>query len=164
MTTSADGVTVTTTVAVAPDVAFRVFTEEIDAWWRRDPRFRWLSEGRGEMAFEGGADGQLVERDAGGDVFVVGRVLAWEPGARLAFAFRGRDFAPGEVTEVEVRFDPAPNGTRVVLRHRGWDTIAKGHPSRRGLYGGAFVSLLGVWWADLLDAQRAWVARSARGL
>lgn len=78
---SSDAVTVTTKVAVDPATAFRVFTEEVDAWWRRGPRYRFRPGRDGVMRFEPGAGGRLVEvyDEAAGDVFEVGRVLAWEP-------------------------------------------------------------------------------------
>jgi hypothetical protein len=60
-------------------------------------------------------------------------------------------FAPHESTEVEVRFEPVPGGTR----HRGWDAMPPGHPARHGLFGPAFTSMMGLWWADRLEALRA---------
>jgi hypothetical protein len=66
---------VTTFVAVEPAAAFAVFTEEIDAWWRRGPRFR-----HGAVHLEPGTGGRLLE--SGGDrVVELARVLVWEPGA-----------------------------------------------------------------------------------
>src|SRR5205807_9172889 len=42
MTSTTDAVTVTTCVAVDPATAFTVFTEDIDRWWRRSPRYRFV--------------------------------------------------------------------------------------------------------------------------
>src|SRR5262249_40216199 len=72
-----DSVTVTSVVALAPGAAFAVFTDEIDAWWRRGSRFRFRDGEDGTLAFAGG---RLVESYAGGDRFEVGRVLDWQPG------------------------------------------------------------------------------------
>ncbi len=145
---------VTTFVAVHPDDAFDVFTSEIDRWWRRGPRFRHSRRMEGELAFDGGAGGRLVERTAGGEVFVIGRVLAWEPGARLVFEWRASNYAPGEWTEVEVRFQAARGGTRVVLEHRGWEALRRDHPARHGQQDAVFSQRIGLWWADLLTAYR----------
>src|SRR5262249_5690628 len=90
----------------------------------------------------------------GGDSFEVGRVLEWNPGENLRFEWRQGDFAPGDVTGVEVRFEPAPGGTRVTLEHRGWERLQAAHPARHGYTGGAFVSMMGLRWADLLAALR----------
>lgn len=61
------------------------------------------------MRFEGEEGGRLVEvyTDGAGGAFEVGRVLAWKPGDRLVFEWRGNNFEPGLVTEVEVRFERA---------------------------------------------------------
>ena len=146
---------VTTFVQVDPRDAFEVFTQEIDAWWRRGPRYR-FGGGEGMLRFEGGAGGRLVEVLPGEhQEFEIGRVLSWEPGARLAFEWRARNFAPGEITHVEVTFEPVEGGTRVVLEHRGWDEIAAKHPVRHGLTGTAFTDMMGLWWGELLTSYRA---------
>jgi hypothetical protein len=164
--TSEDAVRVTTVVPLDPATAFAVFTEEVDAWWRRGPRYRFGPGRDGTMRFEPGVGGRLLEVDeTAGDTVEVGRVRAWEPGRRLAFGFRGRAFAAGEETLVEVRFERVAAGTRVTLEHRGWEALRPGHPARRGLTGGAFTSMIGLWWGDQLTAlrARAAAARGARG-
>ncbi len=154
---STDAVTVSTLVAVDPDNAFRLFTEEVDLWWRRGPLYRPEVKGEGAMRFEPGVGGRLLEvyDESRGDAFEIGRVLIWEPGARLVFDWRARNFEPGEKTVVEVRFERADRGTRVTLEHRGWDSIDAGHPFRRGWTGEAFSSMIGLRWADLLVSLRA---------
>ena len=150
--------TVTTLVAVDPATAFDVFTGEIGEWWKSGPRYRFDPERNGIMRFEPGAGGRLVEvhDQKSGEGFEVGRVLVWEPGARLVFEFRARAFAPGERTEVDVRFEPAGSGrTRLTLEHRGWESLSADHPARRGWTGQAFTDLIGLFWADLLVAMRA---------
>jgi uncharacterized protein YndB with AHSA1/START domain len=153
-------VRVTTTVAVDPATAFAVFTDEIDLWWRRGPRYRFRAGQAGRLVFEPGAGGRLVERDEAGGEYEVGRVRVWEPSRRLVFGWRGIDFAPGEETEVEVRFERVAAGTRVTLEHRGWDALRADHPARHGLAGTALASRVGLWWGDQLNALRA---RAAAG-
>jgi uncharacterized protein YndB with AHSA1/START domain len=151
---------VTTLVAVDPQAAFRIFTEDVDAWWGRGPRFRWAPGRDGSLRFEPGVGGRLVEA-AGDDVFEVGRVLAWDPARRLVFEFRARAFAPEEATEVEVLFESEAEGTRVTLEHRGWDALAADHPARHGMDDESFANMMKVWWVDLLGACSAHVR--ARG-
>jgi SAM-dependent methyltransferase len=67
------------------------------------------------ITLEPGKDGRVVE----GNV-PVGRVVAWRPGERVVLEWRPADWAPGEVTGVELRFEPTSGGTRVELEHRGW--------------------------------------------
>jgi len=152
----AEVATVTTVVAVDPARAFEVFTGEIGQWWKSGPRYRFDPEKSGTLRFEPGVGGRLLEvhDPRTGQGLEVGRVLVWEPGARLVFEFRGRDFAPGERTEVEVRFAAEGKGTRLTLEHRGWESVAPGRPARHGFTGQAFADMIGLWWADQLVALR----------
>ena len=142
---------VTTVVDVDPADAFEVFTAEIEAWWKPGPRWR---PGPGRLRFDGGPGGRLVQAE-GGSELTIGRILVWEPGARLVFEWRARSFAPDEVTQVEVRFERVERGTRVVLEHRGWEKLAANHAVRHGLEGPAFTDMIGLWWAELLTSYRA---------
>ncbi|RKG72622.1 SRPBCC domain-containing protein [Corallococcus terminator] len=159
MTLSADRARVTTFVAVSPLDAFEVFTQETDLWWGKGPRHRALHASNGTLRFEPpGPGGRLLETSET-EVFEIGRVLVWEPGARLVFQWRASNFAPDETTEVEVRFEPSFGGTRVVLEHRGWDSIRPDHPVRHGLDGPATVGMIGRWWGDLVTRFRLHAAR-----
>src|ERR687891_265011 len=104
---AADGVRVSLDVAVEPAVAFEVFTTELDAWWGRGPRFRFVPPYAGSMRLEPGLGGRLlhVVKEAG-RIFEGGRIEAWEPPSRLAFTWRLANFRPGQITRVEVRFEP----------------------------------------------------------
>ncbi len=152
---------VTTLVAVDPATAFSVFTEEIDAWWRRGPRFRVHGDGPSRMCFEPGVGGRLVELagESGDAGFEHGRVSVWDPPKRLVFEMSGRDFQPGETTEVEVLFEREGEATRVTVEHRGWERFPASHPVRHGLPGSAFEDVMRVWWADLLGAVQGHAAR-----
>ncbi|MGI9592081.1 MAG: SRPBCC domain-containing protein [Myxococcota bacterium] len=145
----------TTVVAVEPALAFELFTAEVDAWWRAGPRFRWHPERGSILRFEPGVGGRFLEEHAdGSEPFEVGRIRVWDPPSRLVFGFRARSFAPEESTEVEVRFEVHPEGCRVSVEHRGFETLAPDHPARHGADAVAFRAVMGVWWADLLDAAR----------
>ena len=153
---STDNVTVTTILAVDPGDAFRFFTEEVDLWWRQGPRYRPAVKGEGTLRFEPRVGGRLLEvyDEKKGDAFEIGRVLVWEPGERLVFDWRARNFEPGEKTVVEVRFEREGAGCRVTLEHRGWDSIPAEHAVRHGWTGEAFSSMIGLRWADLLVSLR----------
>jgi uncharacterized protein YndB with AHSA1/START domain len=155
-----DRIKVTTVLAVDPATAFEIFTEEVDAWWKHGPRYRFSVHRKGVMRFEPGVGGRLVEEYDGavGDLFEVGRVLEWKPAECLAFEWRGRNFEPGQVTRVEIRFEAVEAGTRVTLEHRGWDALPSDHPARHGLGGEAFTSMIGLWWAEILGSARAFAA------
>jgi len=145
---------VTTFVAVSPEDAFEVFTEEIDRWWGQGPRYR-APKGAGVLSFRGGEDRALVETYADGEVREIGRVRVWQPSERLVFEWRNSNFAAHEVTEVEVIFEARNGGTRVTLEHRGWDALPKNHPARHGQTDDArFVATIGGWWGQLLTSFR----------
>lgn len=163
---AADGVRVAIDVAAEPAVAFEVFTTELDAWWGRGPRFRFVPPYAGTMRLEPGLGGRLLHVvDEAGRVFEVGRIEAWEPPRRIAFTWRLPNFRPGQLTRVDVRFEPVDSGTRVTVFHDGWDSLPPEHPARHGQTSRAFVLMKGGWWGDLLTAlkQLAETARDSRG-
>ncbi len=154
---SADSVSVTTDIAIAPETAFEAFTKDVDVWWKRGPRYRPGMNRPSRMGFEPAeAGGRFLEiyEDEEGGAFEIGRILEWEEGVRLVFEYRARNFEPGQLTEVEIRFQPTQDGTRVTLIHRGWDGLPVNHPARHDLDGPAFTQMIGVWWADLVVAAR----------
>ena len=159
-----DSARVTVTVAVPPEVAFEVFTTEVDLWWRRGPRFRPLGRRPGVLCFEGRVGGRLLEalgEGAAAQIVEMGRVTAWEPPSRLAFDWRNSAFAADERTEVEVRFRDVGGKTEVTVEHRGWGALRDDHPAKHGLAGGAISRSLGVFWGDLLSSMREHLAARA---
>lgn len=156
----ASRVLVSLRIAAPAQRVFDAFTKDIAAWWRPNPLFAFTPRSPGVMAFEPGAEGRLVERLANGKVFEIGRVRAWEPPLRLVFSWRQATFAPGQETEVEVRFEPAGNETRVTVEHRGWDTVPAAHVARHGLADVLFLRRHGEWWRTLLAAAGSWTMQS----
>jgi uncharacterized protein YndB with AHSA1/START domain len=152
-----DEVRVSVLVRVEPRTAFRIFTEEIDQWWRRGLKYRVAGGGRGIVHLEGCLGGRLFESfDAPSATPIVetGRVTAWEPPARLVFEWRGVNFAPGEKTDVEVTFAASASGTLVTVVHRGWSRLREDHPVRHALPVVEFIRSMGLWWGDLLSSLR----------
>lgn len=125
-------------VQTTPERAFDVFTREIDAWWKPSGLFQITPRGDGRLRFEPGRDGRLVTRLASGKEFEIGRILVWAPGERLVFTWRQATFPPGLETEVEVRFEPTGEETRVTIEHRGWDRVPQDHAARHGFPLGIF--------------------------
>jgi len=152
-----DAARVTVMVAAPPDVAFEVFTEEIDLWWRRGPRYRASGKRVGVLHFEGRVGGRLFESyDDGPEETLaeMGRVTAWEPPSRIAFEWRNRTFTEGECTFVEVRFRPIAGKTEVTVEHRGWSVLRDDHPARHGMVGAVFIRSVGMFWGDLMTSLR----------
>ena len=149
----------TVTVVVRADVAlaFQVFTEEIDTWWRTGPRFRVGRRAVGMLTFEAGVGGRLFETyetSSGTRTHVSGTVTVWDPPHRLSFEWRGVNFRPDESTLVEVEFQSIGDATRVTLRHSGWSRLPDDHPVRHGRVGAAFIREIGMWWGALLSSLR----------
>jgi uncharacterized protein YndB with AHSA1/START domain len=142
-----DKVTLTTLVAAPPKEAFEAFTQEIDTWWRRGPRYR-SDTAASVIRFE---DDRLVEVTGDG-ALTLGRISAWEPGSRLVLEWLGTGLAASDNTEVEVRFDPHGAGTRVTVEHRGWKGLEDGD---------ARSSAIGLWWGDLLATYQRRLAAMA---
>jgi uncharacterized protein YndB with AHSA1/START domain len=144
-------------VRVPPSVAFREFTEAIDQWWGRGPKYRVAGKRRGIIHIEPHLGGRLFEsfESAGGTrVVETGRITVWEPPARLSFEWRLSNFAPDEKTFVEIVFDESASGTLVTVTHKGWAAIRPDHPARHGHDVPTFLRFRGMWWADLLVLLR----------
>lgn len=152
-----DEASVSVLVRVEPAEAFRIFTEDIDKWWRSGLRYRVGGKHRSILHLEPHVGGRLFESfegPAGSKVVETGRVTAWDPPRRLVFQWRAVNFAPSESTEVEVEFLESPSGTQVTVRHRGWSQIRPDHPARHDLPVPAFIRMIALWWADLATALR----------
>lgn len=137
--------------------AFRLFTEEIDAWWRGGLKYR-IGKRRSVVHLEPKLSGRLFESfetsTSSSKIVETGRITQWEPPARFVLEWRAVNFAPSEKTEVEVLFEPSASGTLVTVRHRGWAHIRPDHPARHGQEAAAFLRSMGLWWASLLSSLR----------
>lgn len=142
-------------VPADPARAFEAFTREISSWWRPDPLFQITPQGDGELAFEPGAGGRLITYLDKGETFEIGRISVWEPGKRLVFSWRHASFSPEQSTEIEVRFEPVGNETRVSIEHRAWDTIPARHVARHGFPEHVTLQRVADWWRVSLAALRA---------
>ena len=154
---TAHEVTVSIEVAAAPPLAFDVFTQQIDTWWRRGPKHRFAPPWTGTLQFEPGVNGRLTEHYEDGTSYVIGRVRLWQPGERIVLSWRLPSFADAESTEVDVRFEPIESGTRVSVVHRGWHELRIDHLARHGLTGCEFEYAKAGLWADNLNALRIYV-------
>lgn len=136
-------------VKAPPERAFAVFTGEIGDWWRPNGLFQTTPRAPGRLAFE---DGRLIETLATGQVFEIGKVLAWEPPARLVFSWRQASFPPDLHTEVEVRFEAVGEETRVSVEHRGFHNVPADSAARHGFPDQALLARLAEWWQAQLRA------------
>jgi uncharacterized protein YndB with AHSA1/START domain len=150
-----NSVTKTVTVEASREIAFRVFTEKMSAWWPADHHI-----GKSPLVavvVEPRVSGRWYERGADGSECEWGRVLAWEPPNRIVLAWQlDASFAFDKTfeTELEVRFTSVnATETRVDLEHRNLDR-----------YGDKLAAMI-----EAFDSKRGWelslaaFAAAARG-
>jgi uncharacterized protein YndB with AHSA1/START domain len=138
--TSAPVEPVRKSVRVARPVAdaFRLFVEGIASWWPAEVHSRAAhgQYGNGVTAervvFEPKVGGRLYEITSEGAEGLWADVVTFEEPHRFVLAWKPND-RPEPPTEVEVRFEPDGDGTRVSLEHRGWEGLdARAGEARRG--------------------------------
>jgi uncharacterized protein YndB with AHSA1/START domain len=137
-------------VKASPTRAFEVFAARMGTWWPKSHSVG--SSPQKEVIIEPRAGGRWFERGEDGSECDWGHVLAWEPPSRLLLAWQlDADFKydKGLVTEVEVRFIPDGDGTRVELEHRKLERFADRAEAMRSTFdspGG---------WGGILDGYAA---------
>lgn len=139
-------------VTVASDVeeTFRLFTEDIAAWWPSETHSMAAYRDDGttvrELVFETRQGGRIYEIASDGTEGTWATVTAWDPPRRVVLAWKPnlRDEPP---TEVEVTFSSVDGGTRVDLEHRCWERLgARAEP---------LAEAYGPGWAHILEDRFA---------
>lgn len=105
-------------VSAPPEQAWKVFTEDMAAWWPL------ASHSLGGEDTEAAVidEQRIYERLKDGTEHTWGRILTWEPPHRVVFTWEIDPQRCGN--EIEVRFAAEGEGTRVELEHRGWPAEA----------------------------------------
>ena len=136
------------TVAAPVDRAFEVFTERIGTWWPFDTHSIGKQRNRGAV-LEGREGGTLYELIDGDETATWATVLAWEPPTRVLLSWHVNPQVPA--TQLEVRFAPEGDGTRVVLEHRGWELLGDQAEEARGNYDEGWDLVLGCYTSRIDD-------------
>ncbi len=136
----------TTLVKATPARAFEAFTARMGRWW--NPSFS-INPTRApikDVVMEPRAGGRWYERGADGTECDWGRVLVWEPPARLVVSWQINaqfKFDPALHTEIEVRFDAKGAGlTEVTLEHRLLERLGERAGETRDRLSGGWGGLL----------------------
>jgi hypothetical protein len=122
-------------------MVFELFTTRIDEWWPHathsvagdDARSVHMGSAVGERVYEVTKDGEEHEW---------GRIIGWEPAARLALTWHP-GLATEQATHVEVTFRQTADGTEVTLVHDGWEARGDSAISMRESYDGGWDFVLG---------------------
>jgi uncharacterized protein YndB with AHSA1/START domain len=122
---------------------FRLFTEEIGKWWPLKEGFSFGGKRAADISIECREGGRFFERFADGEEFDIGLVTAYVPPTRIVFTWKAPEWEGP--TEVEVRFSPDQDGTRVDLEHRGWERAGAHARDRRNNYDGGWDRVLGCF-------------------
>ena len=127
-------------VGCTPHDAFRIFIDDIDAWWPLSTH----SIGQEKTVsclFEAREGGRIYETHRDGSLHLWGTVTSWEPPDRVVFSWHpGRDATTAQ--EVELRFVAAEAGTRVELEHRRWETLGDRAAETRDAYQSGWAGVL----------------------
>lgn len=109
-------------VRASPARAFEVFTADMGRWWMRSHSINPSGSPQADVVIEPRAGGRWYERGEDGSECDWGRVVSWEPPARMVLAWQISaqwQFDPELYTEVEVRFRALDaEHTEVTLEHR----------------------------------------------
>jgi hypothetical protein len=128
-------------VACTPEHAFRVFTRELGSWWPLESHAHNPGEVR-EIVWEEREGGEVYEISTSGEKAHWATVLSWEPPSRFTIAWHVDPDAAAP-TEVDVRFVPTNDGTRVDLEHRHWERLGATGAGTRKNYDGGWETVLG---------------------
>jgi uncharacterized protein YndB with AHSA1/START domain len=140
-------------VEASPAEAFRIFTDEIGIWWRRDTRY-WNDRERGlAIRIEPRVGGRFLEVYdlETGTGFEAGRVTVWEPGERLGLTWTQVGWPEGVSTDIEVTFEPVDGGTLVRLEQTGFEQLPDGAVTLAG-YDAGWKEVLG-WYAERANTR-----------
>jgi uncharacterized protein YndB with AHSA1/START domain len=133
----------TIAVRAQPEAAFRRFTAEIGTWWPLATHSVGQRNAQ-RVEMQPGLGGRIIETIDGSEPCVWGTIVAWDPPRRVAFTWHpGRE--PAAAQDVEVRFEPAGDGTRVTLTHTGWERLGEDARAARRAYPLGWTYVLGLY-------------------
>ena len=133
-------------VEASPQVAFKIYVEEIDQWWPwQGAEFRYTFAGPDrepdQILFEAQEGGRFYEVFADGTSYDIGNIVAYEPPGRLVYTWQAPDWE-GRTT-IELTFEPDGDGTLVTLRHWGFEEA--GVPELADGYGIGHSEVMGIY-------------------
>jgi hypothetical protein len=111
------------TVLGTVESAFQRFTEGIGSWWPLATHAV-SPDDADTVIFQTWVGGRIYERQKDGAEATWGTVTAWDPPRRFAMTWHPGGDA-GSATRLEVQFDEVEEGTRLRLRHTGWEVLGE---------------------------------------
>jgi uncharacterized protein YndB with AHSA1/START domain len=124
-------------VKASREIAWRVFTEKMGTWWPL-AHYKIGKAKAVDAVVEPRVGGRWYERGEDATTCDWGRVLVWEPSARLVLTWdidANFQHDPSLNTEIEVRFIAVgPGETRVELEHRRLDRYGARRDEMRRIF------------------------------
>lgn len=149
-----DPIVKTVTVPVSPDQAFARFTQDLASWW----------PGANHSVSAGdGAEPEdiILEQREGGAVYEVcpdgrkeewGQITSWTPPSGFSMTWHPGNPAD-RATQVSLSFEAVSEGTKVTLRHEGWQVLADMADEIRGHYASGWDHVFGVCYTGSFKDQ-----------
>jgi uncharacterized protein YndB with AHSA1/START domain len=120
--------------------AFDLFFRRLPEWWPLLTRSVSLANAV-SCHVETSCGGRLYERARDGQEHTWGRFLLFDDGERAVFTWHP-GIPESEATEVEVRFVPLGNSTRVDVEHRRWERLGARASFVRAMMDGGWPGVL----------------------
>jgi len=151
-----DAVVKTIDVPCTPKTAFEIFTRDMGKWWPRDKHS--VSAMSGETAksvtMEPHVGGAVTEIGHDGTNHNWGSVKDFDPHSHLALLWHINKPAD-QATLVDVNFDAADSGTRVTLKHHGWEVLGEEAQGQRDGYNAGWVFVFETKFAQACETVNA---------
>ena len=151
-----DPVVKTVEVPCSQERAFDIFTKDFSAWWPKDKHS--VSAMGGQPArsvmMEPKEGGALTEIGHDGTEHSWGSVSAYDPHARLSLLWH---IGTGveQATLVDLSFETVAGGTKVTLKHHGWEALGENADKMREGYNGGWVHVFETCFAGACKAKAA---------
>jgi len=137
------------------DRSFTVFTNRMGSWWPRSKSVG--SSPQADVIVEPRAGGRWYERGQDGSESEWGKVLHWEPPARLVLAWQidgTWKYNPPCITEVEINFTALePLQTRVDFEHRYLERLGENAAAVRDMLNSGWPGILELYGKLVADTQ-----------
>jgi uncharacterized protein YndB with AHSA1/START domain len=135
--------------------SFKVFTNCMGSWWPRSKSVG--SSPQADVVVEPRAGGRWYERGQDGSESEWGKVLHWEPPARLVLAWQidgSWKYNPTCITEVEINFTALePMQTRVDFEHRHLERLGENAAAVRDMLNSGWPGILELYGKRVADPQ-----------
>ena len=130
-------------VRSTPEHAFHVYTERMSDWYPIEGHSI-FDDPKSTVVWEGHVGGRVYERSSGGEEGVWGTIVVWDPPRELTMTWhpgRGDETAQ----ELDIRFTPEGDGTRVEVVHSGWERIGPDFRERMAGYEQGWGTVLAIF-------------------